>query len=562
MAKYKLGGQIYEAESEAEARRMHAEFKTAASAPPPVEEPKHPIGTAVVRNSADFLNSFIDRSKTTGRKAVNLALPKSLEPKWATDEAIKADEKATAPQTGAGKFGSFASDWAGGTFLGAGPELGMAKVGMAALPRAGALLQGAGRVAANATAGGLQGALLASPDERGTGAAVGAVSSGVLGTAGELGRSGLRVLGKNRTAPEAAKVLTELKSVDPDAFIPASHSLKPGLLRSIYEGVVSNAPGSGGKFRKQHADAVQAGYRRLINEAMPVGTPLDTVMPKGGTVHEAMFQLNPKSGSGGAWDRALGKYNQELFDASNFQLPQHVQEGLDALHLPSSISDDMTGQQLITMRDDLQRVRDQIVAKKAGGDEKLGRQLVKSYDDAREEILEIMKRKYLDPNGQPLPGMSDYLDDLKNYKNYDTLRTAVGATSTGEPGFGSIAMAAQRKSPEAGVMGQAGPLQTLGNDFSATLGDFPSKQGVFQMAAAQGSSAGVANALLPGKGSGGMLPQALAFAANPVLGTKTVQKGILEGSSTARRMEAFLKKYPQFGRAVRSGAISAFQESE
>lgn len=545
MPKYRIGDVYYTAASPEEAYAKADNDKK-----------NHPIATAVVGNSAGFLQNFVDQTKSTGRKVANLALPKSMEPSWATDEAIKANEPH--PVTAAGKFGSFGSDWAVGNAL-ALPEAGLARVGVAALPRAGALLKGAGRVAANIGSGALQGAVLASPEERGAGAAVGAGLSGILGTVGEVGRGVLGVLGKNRIDPAAARVLAELRSVDPEANIPASHSLKPGLLRSIYEGVVANAPGSGGKFRQQHADAVNAGYRRIVAEIMPVNTPLDTVYPKGGTVHDAMANLNPKSGSGGAWDRALGKYKQELFDTSHLQLPQHVTEGLDALHLPSTISNDMTGEQIITMRDDLQRVRDQILAKKAGGDEKLGRQLVKSYDEARDELLDAMKRKYSNQNGQPLPGMSDYLDDLKNYKQYDTFKGAVGQTSTGEPGFGSIAMAAQRKSPEAGIMGQAGPLQTLGNDFGATLGDFPSKQGVFQMAAAQGSTAGVANAVLPGKGQGGVLPQALAFAANPVMASQRVQNKVVNGFSSAKAMDEFFKKYPSFGRFVRSGAISAAQ---
>lgn len=561
--KYRIDGVIYEAESPEEAYAMADAAKAPVSAP----EPEHPISTRVVQGSADFLNSFLSRTGSTGRKAVNLALPKSLEPKWATDEAIKAHSEATKPKNAAENFGSFASDWAVGTGIGAGPEIGLAKAGAYLFPKASTAvgplwgaLRGAGRVAANATSGGLQGALLASPEERLQGAAVGFGIGGALGTAGEAGRFGLRLAGKNRMSPEGARVLKELRTVDPEVEPLMSHFGKPGILRSINEGAVANAPGSGGLYRAKHQDLVNTGYRRIVAEIMPVNTPLDTVFPRGGTVHDAMAHLDSTVGSGGAWDRALSKYNQEVFDASHFQLPQAVQEGLDALHLPSTISNDMTGQQLITLRDDIQRVRDGIVAKKALGDEKLGRAIAKPYDDARNEILELMKRKYMGPNNQPLQGMQDYLDDLKNFKNYDTFKSAVAQTSTGEPGFGAIAMSAQRKSPELGVKGQAGPLQTLGNDFASTLGDFPSKQGIFQMAAAQGSTAKVAGGVIPGQGSGGAPAQVAAFVANPLLGTKWAQRKQLEGFSSARSLENFFAKYPSFGRFIRSGAISLTQE--
>jgi len=359
-------------------------------------------------------------------------------------------------------------------------------------------------------------------------------------------------------------VLAQLRSVDPDATLPNSHLLKPGFWRSVYEGVVSNAPLSGGNMRKQHADAVNTGYRALTAETMPVGTPLDTVFPRGGSMHDAMDNLNFESGSGGAYDRALGRFKQEMFDTSGFQIPQGVQEGLDAMQVPSTISNDMTGEQLITLRDDIQRIRDKIVRDKAGGDEKLARNLVKAYDDAREEILDIMKRKFTTTNAQGNPQvdqrMIDYLDDLKNYKQYDTLKSAAKQTSTGEPGFGAVAMAAQRKDPEAGVRGQAGPLQTMGNDFAEVLGDFPSKQGIFQMGAAQGMTEGATKAVIPGAGSGNKLTKALALVANPVLGLNPVQKRVAEGVTSARVMSDFFEKYPMFGRFVRSGAVSLAQE--
>jgi hypothetical protein len=558
--KYRIDGKIYIANSPEEAYAM----ADAANAPP---EPEKPLGEQVVRGSADYLNSFLSRSNSTGRKAVNLALPKSMEPSWATDDAIKAHREKTKPTTFAGKFGEFGSDTAVGTLMGAGPEIGMAKAGATLFPRVAAskgllagFSRGAGRVAANATSGGLQGALLASPEERGAGAAVGATIAGILGTTAEAGRGLARLLGKNRVDPLAAKVLAQLRSVDPDAEIPNSHLLKPGFTRSIYEGVVANAPLSGGKMRRQHADAVGTGYRTLAAEVMPVGTPLDTVYPKGGSMHDAMDNLNFESGSGGAYDRALGRFNQEMFDTSGFQLPQGVTEGLDKLQIPSTISNDMTGQQLITLRDDLQRVRDVVVAKNAAGDEKLGRNLAKPYDDAREEIQEIMKRKFTTTNAQGNPEldpqMADYLDDLKNYKEYDTLKSAVKQTSTGEPGFGAVAMAAQRKSPEAGARGQAGPLQTQGNDLAEVLGDFPSKQGIFQMGASQGITEGATKAVIPGAGDSGGLAKAAALLANPVLGWQPVQNKVAYGLSSARAAENFFKKHPQFGRFVQSGAIS------
>jgi hypothetical protein len=158
---FQIRGQTYEAASPEEARQIAARNEAVAG----------------MGGMERFGRGALAGATGLGRNVANMVLPQSLEPEWATREAIQREAQGNRAllDTGAGKAGAFV-----GETLATLPVGGVAGMGAkAALTQGGKLLAKqaaarAGAPVASAMAGGaLEGAAAAGPDNRLTGAAVG-----------------------------------------------------------------------------------------------------------------------------------------------------------------------------------------------------------------------------------------------------------------------------------------------------------------------------------------------------------------------------------------------------
>ena len=539
------------------ARRQQADAPSEQSHPVPLAE----VARGNVREAGNLLTGIGKEGKVLLKKAVNLASPGQPFP----SEGIKADEASINPDTMEG-LGRHIMDIGGTAVPAMGAEMAATKAATTLLPHAGALLRGAGRVGRATGSGALQGALVAPEGAQGAGAGVGGAMSAALSGLGQVGGGLTRSLAKSRISPEAQTALTELRKVDPETIIPASHALKEGPLQQLYAGIVANMPWSGGKLRGQLKDAQETGLVRMFDDATPIQTPRDTVLPKGGKLTDAFESLNEKGDSGGAWDRALSIFNQKTFDTQGLQIPDFVKKALAQSRDFYQNPGQMTGEQLTKLSTKMQAIGEEFIQKFAGGDELRGTAVRNEIEKARSAIDDVLHRGINPQSGGTTPEWDLWKANKDRYGDYKILKSAAQKTPDATPGFKSIAMEAVQKNPEAGVRGAAGPMQELGNLFGDTLKEFPSKQGIFQQAAALGASSGIVGSVMKlldsSTGRAVIYGTAIPLLVSRGLSSKAAQEAILNGSKTAKGMTALLDKYPELGPALRTATVANVESGE
>jgi len=503
------------------------------------------VGRGTLEEIKGIGTGFVDEAKLLGSKVFNR-------------KSVAAQEAAMEGKRGMGRdLGAFGADAAITAPIGGLAEMAVGKGAAAALPAAGKWLTRAGRVARAGTGGAVQGALLAPQGQEVGGAAgMGALSS-ALSMAGSAGRGAAGLLAKNRMSPEATTALKHLREVDTEALIPASHALKPGLLKSLYGGIVANVPTSGGILRDQLAAAEKAGMRSMVDDATPGITPIEHVFPKEGNLGKALEALDSKTPSG-AWHKSLSKYNQIRFDTQGLHIPESIESHLGEYGLPP-LGPQATGEQLTHYRDAIQRASEQVL-KKTGGDKILSAKLLQPYEKARDDILATMRRRYTKSDGSVANHFKQYEEDLGTFKNYSILNDAAQQTTAANPGFKAVAMESVRRDPHAGAMLKGGPMQEKGNLFGDVLEPFPSKQGVFQMGAATGASSGATGLLLKALGMAGTAANMAALGIPLAVAKKAAspefQKALLEGGAKSKAAVKFIDDHPTLARALRQFTVA------
>lgn len=232
----------------------------------PAYDPTAGMGTVeklAVGNSAGFQRGL--------KGLVNLALPDSLTPEFASDANLAEQDQldAALKNTTAGGIGSMIGE-VGSTLPIGGGSGSLAKMGLK--PGASFLLKTLGSVPVRgAVEGGITGAALSAPDERGENATFGAGIGGGLGFAGKvLGRLG-RGLGQKSTEARNLEFLAAQHGETP--FIPVAQAIgdDSGLIsrvvKSIYKEGLPYTPGVTGQLQNQGRQLADTFRRVALKEA-------------------------------------------------------------------------------------------------------------------------------------------------------------------------------------------------------------------------------------------------------------------------------------------------------
>jgi hypothetical protein len=201
----------------------------------------------------------------------NLALPDSLTPKWASDDALRGyDQQDKAlKDTTAGGIGSLIGEVASTLPVGGGAGT-TAKLGGSVLKRTLASLPVRGAVE-----GAITSAATASPDNQGGAAGVGATLGGGLGVAGKVvGRLGR---GLAQRSNEAENLAFAAAQHGEKPFIPLSQAVGDDadtlsrLTRTLYKDALPYVPGVSGQLKSQGKKLGDSFRRTAMKEADSVG---------------------------------------------------------------------------------------------------------------------------------------------------------------------------------------------------------------------------------------------------------------------------------------------------
>ena len=486
---------------------------------------------------------------STGSNLVNMALPDVITPDWASDETLNERERLE------GKYGS--GSFKGGKLVGdiattiapvGGVGAGAAKLARATRPTSkvakyltNTLQKGAGR---GAVEGATAGAILAGPDERGIGAATGAVFGGTLGSIGTaLGKT----LGKGSMVKitKEAEALQKLTGV----MIPLSQAAEAGLTKQFYNAFLANFLGLGGKARGQYK-AVENDLRRFIGEhAHPPRAnieikPTDSVRDMMGKL-ERYWKGDKDLGIPGAFD-SVKAWPITMFKGEIPTMPPAVARALktyidDGLVKIPRKGAKITGEDILILKNTL----GSIMPKDPGG-----RGAFSGY----QKQLEKLMGRTLNPSGKGqgagAQALADWQAAIEYYPIWQTLRKA--------------AQAADDKIFKVSSMGKAAPLSGAANEgveagmlAKIAMEDFPSKQGLFQTAAATFPVIGAGTAI------GGPMGGAIAFLGTLGVGRAMLTKGMqkyLSGQTKGQALnKALMKKYEKeltgLGLTARQAAI-------
>lgn len=557
MPKYRINGVVYEAASPDEAYAQAASGSTGGDP----ERAKRMAAFERQKAAGEFdtkysaasdsgLENFLAGAGSglvgVGRRAANLALPRALEPEWATEEAIKG-QKATDQDlmgTGAGMAGKMVGEIAAtlpvGGALGAGGKV-LAASRSVPLARAGVALSRPTGYGARAAVAGLEGA--------GQAALTSEPGSGVKETltGGGLG-AGMGVLGKAVGAAGRAlrpSITDEARTVmkEADTFIPASQALPEGSIgKQAYEGLLANLPGSGGKIRAQRTAAVDDVRRTLTEEAMPRGANPVGAFQSGDRMKDVVSELK------GYWDEAYDDiYKQTIPGVS---IPQELADVIQSRAGTSiKVGGNLTGREAL----DLQQAIQQVINETPRGPlEKAARgRLIQAKNQLDSHIKSSL----------PSPLRRKLVSNAERYKTYLGIKNAANKSIGGEFTLKQAARELGRKGSRE---------ENFALDAATALKDFPSRQGIFQTLAATGAlgGAGVLGASTAGEDAtaADRLQRAAMFMGGAYYGPRAL------ASERAQKMlfqygdQGVLDKYAKglrrFGQAGRMGAVNAASQMQ
>lgn len=519
-------------------------------------------------------------AKGVGRRAVNLALPRSLEPEWATEEAIKEqrrmDEDLTS--TTPGSLGKMAGEIAvtlpvGGAIGAAGKGLSSARA-LPSLARAGQALSTPTGYGARAAVAGLEGAGQAAlTSEPGTGLKETLIGGGLgagMGAAGKLvgatarklrpeitedARSLMAARAKEITDNLAAQGITDPKAVNEalkkgGIFVPASQALPEGSIgRQLNEGLIANLPGSGGVIRGQRNKAVETVRQDIVEKAVPEGFPPETIIDTGDKMSDALPKL------AAAWDSAYDDVYQQMIPGVqiNPELSMLIRKSSADINGKPRIKTqgDLTGREALDLSQAIQQVINEMPR---GALNKAARADLQAQRKALEDHI---------VNSLP-PDIADkFVKNRESYKNFlavkDAAKKAVGSEFS-------------LRQAERSLAKKGGSAQGTAQLGAQVLRDFPSRQGIFQTLASTGAVAGGAGAagFFAGGGDDATVADRLRNAA--VMATLGMAGPRLAATERGQRLlvqygdQGVLDKYAKglrkFGQAGRAGVVNTASQMQ
>lgn len=433
--------------------------------------------SAIPRESAASDNGFLNLAAGVGRSGHNIARQAGNMVGAVSDEDLNAATQRDQDllNTKAGAVGNFTGELAltaplaGGLGVGAGA---LVKT-LSKAPRAAswAARQLAKPVGAALVTDAGTGAVLAGPNQRGQGAALGAgFSLGGSAVGAGLKRTFMKPWVKK--TDEALR--TEART---GHSIPLSQSAEDGVWKSAYEGYIANVPGVGAKYRKQY-DVALTDFREWVSEK---AAPFEMFQPKGDE-QQIMKDL------GKVWDN---KYASFTFKGAPIRLktdlyspPEYLKKNMpDQAKLPEPGSL-ISGQEVLDLSRDVQSVID-------GLDENMQRRTMDQLTGFKRSLDKVL-HKNLDPTGK---GKGVWAGEVREYmalrpyyaKYVDLLGAARKAPIDGKYSPGQLAAVSNRNARPKRLVAGEGHYGQEAKDAHVALQNFPSEQGIFQTRAALGA---------------------------------------------------------------------------
>jgi hypothetical protein len=405
--------------------------------------------------------------------------------------------------TGAGQAGSLVGEIAASAPVGLGVARGASSLAGRVAPRLAKALANPAAVAALDNAA--TGALVAGPGNRAEGAVKGAAISGVMSGAGKVLKRAVMQPWVNKTAE--AKALENMTGHS----IPLSQSAEPGIWKQIYEGLVSNIPGSGGKLRGQYEKALQDFREYVVEEATPPGM---NRIPKVGShdMQRIMGDLQQ------AWDNKYQSFTINQYPIKyDVDTPREIYKRMPSVNrgIPKK-GNVVLAEDLMALRTDVQKIIDELPPKEDALARKLMAYKNQLWDNIKADI---------DPTGRGKTAggkeLKEYEALAPYYNKFLDVKTAAQKSISKNSEFTpeQLAKATNQRAGAGGVAGK-GAFSQEAKVASSALKGFPSRQGVFQTAAAMGMTA----AAVGGNAVAGPAGAGLALAAPVALGKTLASK--------------------------------------
>ena len=456
----------------------------------PEGTPKHAVAMKAIQNglatNADFGYDEVKQDKATfmegmgagfmntGRRVGNLL-------GMDNEKAIANQAEIDQNLGGMGQFGKLAGEVAATAPIGGAVGAGGKALGrtLLAARRAGSVGKAPARALANtlksrtgrgALEGGAFGTVMADPGERDAGAVLGAGIGGVAGKLGKMAGAAGRKM-KLTDISDEAKAVQKLTG----HHIPLSQSAKPGTVRMIYNAFLANVPGVGSKYRAKYDAALQDFRHYVSTKAHPDNSTARVDIPKNATMGDIFEELS------NYWKTAYDPIKAELIGVfkKHWTKPpdflekevQKIARGRIKLPVPGEVT---TGKNILDLKN---LINNQILPKEAP----IIQQELKAYVKSLDDLIEANFK----PGSKNRHIYDDYLDLREPYRNWIDLQKAAAKATGAEFSASQLAKSAQR-----GTQGlptsQQTVLQKAAEMGSKTLEDFPSRQGLFQGAAALG----------------------------------------------------------------------------
>lgn len=381
-----------------------------------------------------------------------------------------------------------------------------------------------------AVEGAAYGSLYGGPDNRGTGAMVGSTIGGTFGGAGQLlGKmwGNFRIAGLTDEAKELMETTGQ--------FIPLSQSSK-GIPRMLYNAILANLPGVSGKIRKQYGEAVND-LRRWVGEQAHPGSAQIEFTPEM-NIRQVFDKLDE------FWSTAYDDIAKTTMNTTGLKIPKGIKDLIKAENPAYRIpkGGQVTGKQLMNLRNGLSEMRynPQLTSGSFKGSVR------KQLDDSIAQVDDVL-RKSLDGD------QFAYYESLRPYyKNYQTLMGSMKNAAGDAQEFTTKELLAQ--ATRRGKLGEpdVGSVQAIARLGKEALPDFPSREGIFQVAA----SLGLATSVLAGAGVPALIGSVAVIGIGKLMATKGFQKFI-----SGQHRGAELLAHPQFALFLKAAGYSGRQQA-
>ena len=387
-----------------------------------------------------------------------------------------------------------------------------------------------------AVEGAAYGALLGPHEDRGFGAALGGGLGASFGGLGRLLGNAWRNFRVTSLTPEAKQLMRETGE-----WIPLSQSADTSLVRLMYNGIVANLPVAGRKIRDQYDNAVGDLRHWVATKAHPDTPQANIALNLDDPVYVMMQKLDDY------WSTAYDDVANSAYRTSGIRMPQQLRKLIEDVaeegyRIP--ISPQVKGQRLLNLRNALNEIRSSSAVTEM---KSLKTGMMRQIDNALGDIDDIIIKQSSDDIART------YQTLQAPYKNYMILTDAVRQAGTQGGEFTAKQLLGQAARRAGGTRG-GGEVQRVANLARQALPEFPSRQGIFQIAA----GLGLAASAFAGVGIPAAASAVGAISLGRMLASKSVQRWL-----AGQHRGGILNKvnHPYFNKMLQLAGYSARQQA-